>query len=148
VDGGTKYELPYPGAMATSWWDLQGIESQGQKLKILKTISIEGSDYLLNFDANSQTYYINIDGLQQTVTSPTVDYNTFYSSINGQDNWNVRQNGWTLNYGTYSQQSAQLSCRKSATTTGYDSTQKSWTANRYGYDYENTTLYRLPVEHD
>ena len=110
----------------------------------LKTISIEGSDYLLNFDANSQTYYINIDGSQQTVTSPTVDYNTFYSSINGQDNWNVRQNGWTLNYGTYSQQSGQLTAAGSlVTTTGYDSTQKSWTANRYGYDYENATLYLM-----
>jgi hypothetical protein len=142
IDGGTKYELPYPGAMATSSWDLQGIESQGQKLRTLKTISIEGSDYLLNLDVNTQTYYINIDGSQQTVTYPTVDYNTFYSKINGQDNWDVTQNGWTLNYGTYSQQSGQLSSAGSlVTTTGYDSTQKSWTANRYGYDYENATLY-------
>ena len=142
IDGGTKYELPYPGAMATSWWDLQGIESQGQKLRTLKTISIDGSDYLLNFDANTQTYYINIDGSMQTVSYPTVDYNTFYSKVNGQDNWNVKQNGWTLNYGTYSQQSGQLTAAGSlVTTTGYDSTQKSWTANRYGYDYENATLY-------
>ena len=71
VAGGTKYELPYPGAMATSWWDLQGIESQGQKLKTLKTISIDGSEYLLNFDTNAQTYYINIDGSPHTVTYPT-----------------------------------------------------------------------------
>ena len=68
IDGGTKYELPYPGAMATSWWDLQGIESQGQKLRTLKTISIEDSDYLINFDTNSQTYYINIGGSRQSVT--------------------------------------------------------------------------------
>ena len=144
VDGGTKYELPYPGAMATSWWDLQGIESQGQKLKTLKTISIEGSDYLLNFDSNTQTYYINIAGSRQTVPYPTVDYNTFYSTVNGQECWNVTQNGWTLNYGTYSQQSNQLTAAGSLiTTTGYDSTMKSWTANRYGYDYENATLYLM-----
>ncbi len=144
VYGGTKYELPYPGAMATSWWDLQGIESQGQKLKTLKTISIEGSDYLMNFDANSQTYFINIGGSRQTVSYPTVDYNTFYSTVNGQDSWNVSQNGWTLKYGTYSQQSGQLTAAGSlVTTTGYDSTQKSWTANRYGYDYENSTLYMM-----
>ena len=42
LDGGTKYELPYPGAMATSQWDLQGIESSGQKLQTLKSISING----------------------------------------------------------------------------------------------------------
>ncbi len=144
IDGGTKYELPYPGAMATSWWDLQGIESQGQKLETLKTISIEGLDYLINFDTNTQTYYINIDGSRQPVTYPTVDYNTFYSTVNGQDSWNITQNGWTLNYGTYSQQSNQLTSAGSlVTTTGYDSTQKSWTANRYGYDYENSTLYLM-----
>ena len=142
IDGGAKYELPYPGAMATSWWDLQGIESQGQKLRTLKTISIEGSDYLLNFDSNTQTYFINIGGSRQTVTSPTVDYNTFYSKINGQDYWSITQNGWTLNYGTYSQQSGQLTAAGSlVTTTGYDSIKNSWTANRYGYDYENATMY-------
>ncbi len=144
IGGGTKYELPYTGAMATSWWDLQGIESQGQKLRTLKSISIEGSDYLLNFDANTQTYYINIGGSLQTVTYPNVDYNTFYSTVNGQANWNVRQNGWTVNYGTYSQQSGQLAASGTlVTTTGYDSAQKSWTANRYGYDYENSTLYLM-----
>ena len=65
--GGTKYELPYPGAMATSWWDLQGIESQGQKLRTFKSISIEGSDYLINFDANSQSYYIDIGRVTATL---------------------------------------------------------------------------------
>jgi len=142
VVGGTKYELPYPGAMATSLWDLQGIESQGQKLRTFKSISIEGSDYLLKLDATSQSYYIDIDGSRQFVAYPTVDYNSFYSNVNGQANWNVKQNGWTINFGTCSQQSGQLTALGSlVTTTGYDSTQKSWTANRYGYDYENATLY-------
>ncbi len=108
INGGAKYELPFPGAMATSWWDLQGIESLGQKLPTLKSITLDGSEYILNLDSNSQTYYINVNGQRQTVTSPTLDYSTFYSNINGQDYWNITQNGWTLNYGNYTQQSGQL----------------------------------------
>ncbi len=142
IDGGAKYELPYPGAMATSWWDLQGIESAGQKLQTLKSISLNGEDYVLNFDSNSQTYFIIVGGQRQSVTYPTTDYGTFYTNINGQDYWNVTQNGWTLNYGTYSQQSGQLTQAGSlVTTTGYDPTQQTWSANRYGYDSENSTNY-------
>jgi hypothetical protein len=144
IEGGLKYELPYPGAMATSWWDLQGIESTSQKLKTLKTITDDGSDYLLNFDSNSQMYYIDIDKSRQTVTYPTVDNNNFYSTINGQDYWNITQNGWIINYGTYSQQAYQLTqIGTLSTTTGYDQNQQTWTANRYGYDYENATLYLM-----
>ena len=141
INSGLKYELPYPGAMATSW-DLQGIESTGQKLQTLKSISLYGADYVLNLDGNSQTYYIIIDGQRQAVAYPNVDYNTFYSTINGQNYWSITQNGWLINYGTYSQQSGQLTAVGSlVTTTGYDLTQKTWSANRYGYDYENSTNY-------
>jgi hypothetical protein len=142
LDGGTRYELPYPGAMATSWWDLQGVESSGQKLQTLKSISVNGAEYILNLDSNSQTYYIVVNELRQPVTYPTVDYSTFYSTINGQDCWNITQNGWVVSYGNYAQQSGQLTPAGSlVTTTGYDQTQQIWSANRYGYDYENSTNY-------
>jgi hypothetical protein len=142
LNGGTKYELPYPGAMATSQWDLQGIESSGQKLQTLKSISVNGVVYILNLDGSSQTYYIIVDGSRQPVSYPTVDYNTFYSSINGQDYWNITQNGWVVSYGSYTQQSGVLKSAGSlVTTTGYDQIQKIWSANRYGYDYENSTSY-------
>jgi hypothetical protein len=142
LNGGAKYELPYPGAMAISQWDLQGIESSGQKLQTLKSISVNGVVYILNLDGSSQTYYIIVDGSRQAVSYPTVDYNAFYSSINGQDYWNITQNGWVLSYGSYAQQSGQLTPAGSlVTTTGYDQTQKIWSANRYGYDYENSTNY-------
>jgi hypothetical protein len=142
ITGGEMYELPYSGAMATSWWDLQGIESAGQKLKTLKTITIDGTEVLLNFDSVAKTYYVEVDGERQTVTYPTVDNNNFYASINGEDYWTVTQNGWTVDYGTYSLQSNQLTSEGSlTTTTGYDPVGKIWSANRYGYDYENSTLY-------
>ena len=140
--GGTTYELPCPGAMATSWWDLQGIESAGQKLQTLKSISINNTDYLLNFDSASHTYYIIVDETSQTVTQPTLDNNAFYSTINGQDSWNITQNGWIINYGDYSQQSGQLTPASNlVTTTGYSPIEQTWSANRYGYDYENSTCY-------
>ncbi len=142
VNGGEMHELPYPGAMATSWWDLEGIESSGQKLKTLKTITVDGTEVLLNFDGDTQTYYIEVGSERQTVTYPTVDNNNFYASINGEDSWDVTQNGWTVDYGAYSMQSWQLTSEGSlSTTTGYDPIAKSWSANRYGYDYENSTLY-------
>ena len=143
VDGGTQYEMPYPGAMATSTWDLQGIESTGQKLKTVKSISINGQDSVMTFDAPSQTYYIVVAGQRQTVTYPTVDYTNFYSTVNGQECWNVTQNGWIVNYGTFSQQTGQVTGGGSfVTTTGYDPAQKVWTNyNHYGMDYENSTYF-------
>jgi hypothetical protein len=145
ITGGQRYELPYPGAMATSWWDLEGIESTGQKLKTLKSITIDGTDYILNLDSESQIYYITINGQLQSMSYPTVDQNTFYSSINGQDYWNITQNGWKINFGSVSIKSGQVKAISNlVTTTGYDSAQQTWAnQNHFGYDYENSTYYLM-----
>jgi hypothetical protein len=144
VNGGSKYELPYPGAMATQWWDLQGLESTGQKLRTFKSISVDGTDYVLNLDSTSQTYYIEINGTRHTIPYPTVDYTNFYANINGQNYWNVTQNGWAITFGATSLLSNQLAASGTViTTTGYDITKKAWTGNRYGWGYENATYYLM-----
>ena len=140
----TKYELPYPGAMANQW-DLQGIESTGQKIRTMKSVTIENVDYILKQDAPDQPYYIEISGAPNTVAAPTVDSAYFYANIGGQDYWNITQNGWHAKYGNYSEISRQLIAGGSLTTiTGFDAgtnTWKNW--NRYGYDYENSTMYLM-----
>ncbi len=143
IDSGAQFEMPYPGATATSQWDLQGVESTGQKLKTVKSISIDGIEHVMTFDVPSQSYYVVVDGQRKTVPYPTVDFNNFYSTINGQDSWNITQNGWIVNYGTLSQQTNQISGGGSfVTTTGYDPAQKTWANyNHYGMDNENSTYY-------
>jgi len=143
VEGGTKYELPYPGAMATSWWDMEGLESEGRKLRTFKSLTMNGVKYVLYFDEDTKSYYIIVDGVRKKVTYPMMDVGFYYSKINGEDNWAVEQNGWVLRYGTYSDKSGQFSLTgTSVTTTGYDPTGRTWSEhNRYGYDRENATLY-------
>jgi len=142
-EGGTRYELPYPGAMATSWWDLEGIESESRRLRTFKSMIINGTEYILNFDEATKSYYIIIDGVQETVPYPVRDIDYYYSNINGEEYWTVIQNGWILRYGTYSDKSNQFSSAGSfVTTTGYDPLGHMWSENnRYGYDRENATLY-------
>ncbi len=143
VEGGTRYELPYPGAMATSWWDLEGIESEGRRLRTFKSMTINGTEYVLNFDETTKSYYIIIDGVRETVTYPVRDVDYYYSKINGEEYWTVIQNGWILRYGVYSDKSNQFSAVGSlVSTTGYDPLGRMWSEfNRYGYDRENATLY-------
>jgi hypothetical protein len=143
VNGGTRYELPYPGAMATSWWDLEGLESEGRKLRTFKSMTMNGVKYVLYFDEATKSYYIILGGVRKSVTYPMRDVGYYYSKINGEEYWNVVQNGWILRYGTYSDKSGQFSSAGSlVTTTGYDPQGRMWSEyNRYGYDRENATLY-------
>ena len=143
VEDGTKYELPYPGAMATSWWDLEGLESEGRKLRTVKSMTLNGVEYALNLDDETKSYYIVLDDLRETVTYPMRDIGYYYSKINGEDNWDIVQNGWIIKYGSYSERSNQFSSAGSIiTTTGYDPQSHAWSEyNRYGYDRENATLY-------
>jgi len=143
VEGGTRYELPYPGAMATSWWDMEGLESEGRKLRTFKSMTINGVKYVLYFDEDTKSFYIIVDGVRKKVTYPMMDVGYYYSKINGEDNWTVEQNGWILKYGSYADKSGQFSSAGSlVTTTGYDPTGHMWSEhNRYGYDRENATLY-------
>jgi hypothetical protein len=143
VAEGTRYELPYPSAMATSWWDLEGLESEGRRLRTFKSMTINGTEYILNFDEDAKSYYIIIDGLRETVTYPMRDIGYYYAKINGADYWTVVQNGWILKYGAYTDKSNQFSYAGSLVTiTGYDPLGHVWSDyNRYGYDRENATLY-------
>ena len=142
VKDGVKHEIPYPGAMATSWWELEGIESEGRKLRTTKSVTIDGSKYVL-YQRTDGSYYIIVDGVQESVPPPTMDFGYYYSSINGQEHWDVAQDGFVLRYGEYSEKSGQFTAEGSLiTTTGYDPTWKKWSDhNRYGYDRENATLY-------
>jgi hypothetical protein len=144
IEGGVKHELPYPGAMAISWWDLEGIESEGRKLKTFKSLTINGVQYILHRDEQDGSYYIVVDGTRVSVTPPTIDAGFYYSQINGKEYWNVIQNGWILQYGTYSEKAGQFTSTGSSlvTTTGYDPAGRVWMEhNRWGYDRENATLY-------
>jgi len=140
--GGEKHELPYPGAMATSWWDLEGIESEGRKLKTFKAFTLNGAKYVLQRDVGGG-YYVIVDGSRVSVTPPAKDLGYYYCQINGEEYWNVTQNGWSLYLGEYSYRSGQLTPSSSfITTTGYDLERQTWTEyNRYGYDRENSTCY-------
>jgi len=142
VKDGTKYEMPYSGAMATSWWELEGIESEGRKLRTLKSVTINGTNYVL-YQIKSGPYYIVVDGAQVEVPPPIMDFGYYYSLINGQEYWNVIQDGWILQYGKYAEKSGQFTASGSLiTTTGYDPTWRKWNENnRYGYDRENATLF-------
>lgn len=143
VEDGVKYELPYEGALATSWWDLEGVQSEGKKLPTTKSLTINGSEYVLSFDEDTKSYYILVDEMRQSVTDPVTDTGLYYSCINGVDNWNVTQGGWILKYGTWATRASQLECDGSLiTTTGYDENSQLWSNyNKYGLDSENATLY-------
>lgn len=143
--GGVKYEMPYPGAMATSWWDLEGTESEGHKLKTFKSFTLNGTKYMLYPTENEKGCYILVDGTPVPVAWPMIDYGYYYALINGEEYWDVTQSGWLLQFGTYSDATGQITPAGSlTTTTGYDPMSKTWSENnRYGYDYENSTIYLL-----
>ncbi len=143
--GGIKYEMPYPGAMATSWWDLEGIESEGHRLKTFKSFTLNDTKYMLYPAEDGKGYYILVNGSRVPVAWPMTDYGYYYSLINGEEYWDVTQSGWILQYGTYSDGAGQITPAGSlTTTTGYDPMSKTWSENnRYGYDYENSTIYLI-----
>jgi hypothetical protein len=148
VENGPKYELPYPEAMALSWWDLERIETEGGRLKTFKSLTINGEEYILYKDEQTGSFYIVVNGTRVSVTTPTTEAGYYYSRINGKDYWNVVQNGWILQYGTYSERAGQFTTAGSlATTTGYDPAGRKWMEhNRWGYDWENSTLYIVTPE--
>ncbi len=143
VEDGAKLEVPYPGAFVTSWWDLEGIESEGQKLPTLKSVKIDGVDYVLNFDDQSNSYFILVDGLAESVSAPSRDVGYYYSEINGEEYWTVTQNGWILNFGKFNEKAYQFNSEGNlVTTTGFNEYDQSWSDwRKYGYDYENSTMY-------
>jgi hypothetical protein len=142
IEGGVKHELPYPGAMASSWWELEGIETEGRKLKTFKSVTINGTKYILHKDESGSVYII-VNGTRVSVSPPMMDRGYYYSQINGKEYWNVVQNGWILRYGKYSDRAGQFDVAGSlVTTTGYDYAGQVWMEhNRWGYDRENSTLY-------
>jgi len=152
IEGGTKHELPYPSAMATDWWDLERIESEGGKLKTFKSITVNGTKYALYLSENGLDYYIVVNGKRVSVTKPMKNIGYFYAEVNGKERWDITQRGWILRIGTFSEMSGQFIPIGSQiiTTTGYDSEWLMWNEhNRWGYDRENSTLYIImPTEHD
>jgi len=141
---GDKLELPYPGALAMSWWDLENIESRGGRLRTFKSITINGTAYTLQLTEDGQDYYILVQGEPMSITRPIQDIGYFYAEINGEEYWNIEQGGWILRLGTFSERSGQFIPAGSPllTTTGYDPQSQMWNENnRWGYDRENSTLY-------
>jgi len=144
ISRGTKHELPYPGAMATSMWELERIESEIGRLRTFKSIMINGTKYRLHMSKNESDCYILVDGQRLSVTRPMQDAGYFYAEINGQEHWNIEQGGWILSLGTFSEKSGEFMPAGSpmTTITGYEPQGLTWSEhNRWGYDYENSTLY-------
>ena len=136
------YEMPHAGAFATSWWDLENIESRGGRVPTGKSIIIDGSKYPIH--QSGSTAYIVIDGTVNAVTHPKKDASFYYSLINGLEFWNVTQGGWSLLYGTYHERIGQIDpvIGTLVTTTGYDPDAAKWSEwDRYGEDRENSTRY-------
>jgi len=144
VEGGVKHELPYPGAMAMSWWELERLRSEGGKLRTFKSITLNGTKYTVYLSENGKGCYILVNGQPHSVTMPMKDVGYFYAEINGEEYWDIEQGGWILRLGTYSQRSGQFTPVGSpmTTTTGYEPQSQTWSEhNRWGYDRENSTLY-------
>jgi hypothetical protein len=143
IEGGAKHELPYPCAMATSWWDLERVESESGRLKTYKSITIDGTKYRLCLSEDGKDYYILINEQRVSVPWPMKDIGHCYAEINGEEYWNLTQVGWILQLGTNDERSGQFNSVQSFTTkTGYDPNMCVWSENnRYGYDWENATLY-------
>lgn len=141
--GGEKHELPHPGAMAMSWWDLEGIRSEGRKLKTVKSFTVDDATYRLYLSEDKRGYYIIANGTRISVDWPRKDVGYYYAEINGEEYWNLTQIGWILQLGTNVERSGRLESTQSfITKTGYDPNGRMWSEhNRYGYDRENATLY-------
>lgn len=143
ISGGMMYELPYPGAMAMGWWDLEGIESEGHKLKSVMSFTVEGTKHRLYLSEDKHDHYIIVNGTRIDVEWPRKDVGYYYTKINGEEHWDLTQIGWIVQFGSYVEMRGQLEPEQSFTTkTGYDPTSRMWNEqNRYGYDRENATLY-------
>jgi len=141
--GGVMHELPYPGAMAMSWWDLEGVESEGRKIKTVNSFTVDGTKYRLYLSEDKHDYYIIVNGTRIVVGWPKQDVGYYYAEINGEEYWNLTQVGWLLQLGTNDDRSGQFDSVQTFTTkTGYDPMGRMWSEhNRYGYDRENATLY-------
>ena len=136
------FELPYPNALATSWWDLENLQSEGGRLLTGKSILLNDQQYPIFHDES--LYYILDQETPVTVTKPTIDLSHYYSRLNGQDVWNITQSGWSASYGHYQEQTGQLTEIEGTihTTTGYNPQEHQWQEwNKYGEDYENKTKY-------
>jgi|GEM_PF-1952593 len=143
ISGGTKHELPYPSALAISWWDLERIESHGGRLSTLKSVKINGTKYSLYTSEDGKNYVL-INGNYTEVTPPMRDIGYLYSEINGDEYWNIQQGGWILRIGAFSERSGQFTPTgpQLTTVTGYEPQARRWSENnRWGYDWENATLY-------
>jgi hypothetical protein len=140
--GDEKYEMPYPGAFATSWWDLETLNSQGGKVPTGKSVFLEGTSYPIL--RNGTHNYIDYGGSRLTVTNPTRDPLNYYSLINANTFWNVTQTGWIVPYGHFDSRTGQLqeAAGTFVSTTGYDGDMCQWNAwNKYGEDPDNRTRY-------
>ncbi len=144
---GLIHEMPYPGAGATSWWDLEGTESEGQKLPTQKYLTLNGEQYVLHLsDDVGVDYYIVYHGTPVSVTWPIRDLAHYYCVINGDEFWNVTQTGWNLNLGIYSWRVGFTPTVPFVTTTGFNEENSEWTEwDRVGRDAENATLYLTAV---
>jgi hypothetical protein len=143
ISGGAMHELPYPGAMAMDWWDLEGIESEGRKLKTVMSFTVDSVKYRLYLSEDKSSYYILVNGTRVSVAWPQKDIGNYYAEINGEEHWDLTQIGWILQLGTFSDRSGEFDSALSfVTKTGYDDKARMWSEhNRYGYDRENATLY-------
>jgi len=145
--GGSIYEMPYPGAFATSFWDLERLQSDGGKIPTVKSVKISGIVYQIYREGTA--YYIIKNGGHQEVTKPEINPIVFYSIINGDEYWNVTQGGWAAVYGTYNMRTNLMDSVEGyvVTTTGYDPQSRRWQEwNKYGEDRENSTRYLLTSE--
>lgn len=141
---GTRREIPYPGALANSWWEIENLESNGGKLLTGKSIMVEGEQYPIH--KNGSRYYIIYQDSFQAVTKPSIDLSNYYSVIDGEEYWNLTQTGWLAEYGAYNERMGHLEeiGGTIVTTTGYDSDSGEWQEwNKYGEDFENQTRYLI-----
>ncbi len=140
--GGGINEMPYPDALATSWWNLENLRSNGGSVPSGKSIIVNGVKYPI-LKVGTAFYIINTSN---TVTQPAKNMTAYYSKI-GPDQlefWNITQGGWMLEYGTFNVRMWQMGTAAGTleTTTGYDANSRQWLDwNKYGEDRENSTRY-------
>ena len=136
-------EMPYPEAGATSWWDLEGTESEGRKLPTYKYFVLNGTKHVLSLSEDvGEGFYIMYDESRESVAWPKRDLTNYYCLINGMEFWNVTQTGWNLNLGTYTWRGGFEGTVPFVTTTGFNDETGEWREwDRAGMDRENATMY-------